>query len=102
LKPLSLSKGDSGMNRETRRDIDRVHVGTSGWIYRHWRGVFYPADLPVKKWFAFYSRRFETVEINKTFYRLPQPIVFAEWRRQSPPGFVYAVKATGFSRNARN
>jgi uncharacterized protein YecE (DUF72 family) len=73
-----------------------VRIGTSGWIYRHWRGVFYRADLPVKRWFASYSETFNTVEINNTFYRLASPQVFDAWRRQAPRGFVYAVKASRF------
>jgi uncharacterized protein YecE (DUF72 family) len=73
-----------------------VRVGTSGWIYRHWRGTFYPADLPAKRWFDFYSEHFDTVEVNYTFYRLPPAETFAAWRRQAPPGFLYAVKASRF------
>jgi len=73
-----------------------VRVGTSGWIYRHWRGVFYPERLPVKSWFEFYCRHFDTVEINNTFYRLPAAAAFKAWRQQAPPGFVYALKASRF------
>jgi uncharacterized protein YecE (DUF72 family) len=61
-----------------------VRIGTSGWIYKHWRGLFYPERLPVKRWFSYYSRAFDTVEVNNTFYRLPAPGVFAEWRDQAP------------------
>jgi uncharacterized protein YecE (DUF72 family) len=73
-----------------------VRIGTSGWIYRHWRGVFYPPKLPVSRWFAFYNEWFDTVEINNTFYRLPSPEAFLGWRKQAPPGFVYAIKASRF------
>lgn len=73
-----------------------IRVGTSGWIYRHWRGVFYPRDLPVKRWFTCYCKAFATVEINNTFYRLPAAEVFDEWRQQAPAGFVYAVKASRY------
>lgn len=72
------------------------HVGTSGWNYRHWRQVFYPPDLPVARWFQFYAQRFDTVELNNTFYRLPQASTFAAWREQAPEGFVYAVKASRY------
>ncbi len=58
----------------------QVRIGTSGWVYRHWRGVFYPATLPARQWFAFYARHFDTVEVNNTFYRLPGPETFAGWR----------------------
>ena len=74
----------------------QIRIGTSGWIYRHRRGVFYPPDLPVGHWFAFYAKHFDTVEINNTFYRLPDVETFVDWRRQAPAGFVYAVKASRF------
>ena len=74
----------------------RIRIGTSGWIYRHWRGVFYPRELPVKRWFAFYAEHFDTVEINNTFYRLPSESAFAAWRKQAPNDFLYAIKASRF------
>ena len=74
----------------------RVHVGCSGWQYPHWRGDFYPAELPTSRWFAHYALAFDTVEINSSFYRLPPPETFAKWRDQAPPRFVYAVKASRF------
>jgi uncharacterized protein YecE (DUF72 family) len=73
-----------------------VRIGTSGWNYRHWRGTFYPRDLPARRWFAYYSDFFDTVEINNTFYHLPSGAVFAAWRRQAPAGFAYALKASRF------
>jgi uncharacterized protein YecE (DUF72 family) len=65
-------------------------------MYRHWRGVFYPPDLPVKDWFRYYAQHFNTVEINSTFYRLPAPETFLDWLLQAPRGFLYAVKASRF------
>jgi len=73
-----------------------VHVGCSGWQYRHWRGNFYPATLPQKAWLEYYARHFDTVEINNTFYRLPEPATFKDWRRRVPRHFTYAVKASRF------
>ncbi len=73
-----------------------VHVGTSGWSYPHWAGRFYPGDLPQRRWLAFYARHFATVEINNAFYRLPSPDTFAAWARQTPPGFLFAVKASRY------
>jgi uncharacterized protein YecE (DUF72 family) len=73
-----------------------IRIGCSGWSYRHWRGDFYPEGLPVKHWFEHYARHFDTVEINASFYRLPEASVFAKWRDQAPPGFCYAVKAPRF------
>ena len=72
-----------------------VRVGCSGWQYRHWRENFY-AGLPVKRWFAHYAARFDTVEINNSFYRLPEASTFARWGEQAPPGFLFAVKASRF------
>jgi uncharacterized protein YecE (DUF72 family) len=73
-----------------------IHIGTSGWVYGHWRGVFYPAGLLQGHWFGHYARSFDTVEINNSFYRLPAAATFEGWRKQSPPGFVYAVKASRY------
>jgi uncharacterized protein YecE (DUF72 family) len=75
----------------------RLRIGTSGYQYPHWQGVFYPADLPRKRWFAYYAQHFDTVEINNTFYRLPSAQVVEAWREQAPEGFCYALK---FSRYA--
>ena len=73
-----------------------VHIGCSGWVYRHWKGGFYPSDLPKKRWFNHYSAAFDTVEINASFYRLPLPTTFDGWREKAPPGFKYVVKANRF------
>src|SRR5687767_718232 len=73
-----------------------VRIGTSGWYYQHWLGVFYPAKLAPKKLFHFYSLQFDTVELNNTFYRLPKPGTFESWRDNSPDNFLYAVKASRF------
>ena len=73
-----------------------IRIGCSGWQYKHWRGDFYPADLPTSRWFAHYALSFDTVEINNSFYRLPPPETFAKWREQAPSRFLYAVKASRF------
>ena len=73
-----------------------LRVGCSGWQYQHWRGDFYPPELPVTRWFEHYASRFDTVEINNTFYRLPEARTFASWARRAPPGFRFAVKASRF------
>ena len=74
----------------------RVYIGTSGWHYKHWCGVFYPENLPVKQQFSFYAQYFDTVELNNSFYRLPSDSTFLAWRENSPPNFLYAVKASRF------
>jgi uncharacterized protein YecE (DUF72 family) len=73
-----------------------VHIGTSGWNYKHWVGPFYPKDLPQKKWLAYYADHFDTVEVNNTFYQLPQFSTFTTWRETVPHDFVFAVKASRF------
>ncbi len=86
------------MARQPRRSgaSASVLVGTSGYVYGHWRGPFYPRALPARAWLAFYHARFATVELNSPFYRLPDAAVFAAWRAGVPPGFVFAVKASRF------
>ena len=76
--------------------VGQVRIGTSGWVYRHWRQVFYPADLPQAAWFDFYARRFSTVEINNSFYRLPSEAAVDRWRDGAPNAFAYAVKANRY------
>ncbi|GAA1893359.1 DUF72 domain-containing protein [Streptantibioticus ferralitis] len=73
-----------------------VLVGTSGWQYRDWRGVLYPAGCPQRLWLEEYARHFITVENNGAFYRLPTAETFAEWRDRTPDGFVMAVKASRY------
>ena len=73
-----------------------ITIGTSGWVYPHWKGLFYPRDLRSKEWFTYYAARFPTVEINNSFYRLPTEQTFRSWRAQAPPGFCYAVKASRY------
>jgi uncharacterized protein YecE (DUF72 family) len=76
--------------------IQRVLVGTSGWHYPHWKGPFYPAKITSDEMFAFYCRRFVTVEINNSFYRLPSGQTFRSWKRQAPSHFLFAVKASRY------
>jgi uncharacterized protein YecE (DUF72 family) len=71
-------------------------IGTSGWIYPHWRDIFYPRGLPQSRWYDHYAAHFDTVEINYSFYRLPSEEAFDRWRVQAPARFVYAVKASRF------
>lgn len=71
-------------------------VGCSGWNYASWRGRFYPATLPAARWLPYYAERFDTVEVNNTFYRLPERATFAAWRSQVPANFLVGVKASRF------
>jgi uncharacterized protein YecE (DUF72 family) len=71
-------------------------VGCSGWNYKSWRGRFYPRELPASKWLEFYAARFDTVEVNNSFYRLPPRETFEDWRAHVPPAFLFGVKASRF------
>ena len=77
-------------------EFGRIRVGCSGWQYKHWRGNFYPDDLPQKRWFDHYATVFDTVEIYYCFYRLPDESTFAAWAARAPRGFLFAVKASRF------
>src|SRR2546425_8073704 len=72
----------------------KLHVGTSGYGYKEWKGNFYPEGLPAKEMLSYYSRRLPAVEINNTFYRLPQPSMIENWNAQVPGGFRFSIKAT--------
>jgi uncharacterized protein YecE (DUF72 family) len=74
----------------------KIYIGTSGWHYRHWIGTFYPADTKQSEQFNFYKKNFSTVEINNSFYKLPSPETFKTWRKDSPPGFLFVVKASRY------
>jgi uncharacterized protein YecE (DUF72 family) len=72
-------------------------VGCSGWNYGHWRhGVFYPERCPARRWLQYYARRFDTVEVNATFYRLPTVKAVQGWVEQTPADFVFAVKMSRY------
>lgn len=73
-----------------------VLVGTSGWQYRDWRGAFYPPQVPQRDWLAHYATRFATVEVNASFYRLPDRERFAVWARSTPEGFVLCPKVSRY------
>jgi len=73
-----------------------VIIGTSGWMYDHWLGDFYPPELPKAMWFSYYSEHFSTVELNSSFYHLPSEKTFGTWRDKSPEGFVYALKVSRY------
>ncbi len=76
--------------------MGRILVGTSGFQYRHWRGVLYPEGLPQAEWLAEYARWFSTVEMNATFYRLPTARAVEGWRDRTPRGFCFAVKGSRY------
>lgn len=77
-------------------------VGTSGYHYPHWRGVLYPEDAPEEEWFGLYADRFDTVEINNTFYQLPDAGTVEGWRRRAPEGFLYSVKFSRYGTHLKH
>jgi uncharacterized protein YecE (DUF72 family) len=74
----------------------RVRIGTSGWSYAHWRGTFYPDGTPQRVLLAAYADRFDSVEINNTFYSLPATATVVAWREQTPADFLFAAKASRY------
>jgi uncharacterized protein YecE (DUF72 family) len=79
-----------------------VRIGCSGWQYRHWRGRYYPHDLPTDRWLEYYAAAFDTVELNASFYRLPEADTFAAWAARVPRGFTFAVKASRYLTHLRH
>ena len=90
--PIRLSHS-SGVRRPASANI---RIGCSGWQYKHWRGDFYPAELPTSRWFAHYALSFDTVEINNSFYRLPSERAADRWRLGTPEDFRFAVKGSRY------
>lgn len=79
----------------------KIHIGTSGWHYKHWIGTWYPQDTRPAQQFDYYRQHFSTVEINNSFYRLPTVDTFTAWRDAAPGHFVYAVKASRYITHMR-
>src|SRR5260370_25010423 len=78
-----------------------LHVGTSGWQYRDWRSSFSPRGVAQPEWLRYYAQRFATVELNNSFYRLPERTSFERWRAETPDDFVFAVKMSRFLTHLR-
>jgi uncharacterized protein YecE (DUF72 family) len=73
-----------------------IYIGISGWRYKGWRGVFYPEKLPHRRELEFASRRFNTIELNGSFYSLQRPRSFAQWHEQTPQDFVFSIKGSRY------
>ncbi len=73
-----------------------VWIGTSGYIYQHWRGRFYPEGLPARKWLAYAAEKLDSIELNGTFYSLKSPAVFEKWAAETPEDFLFAIKGSRF------
>jgi uncharacterized protein YecE (DUF72 family) len=74
----------------------KLWIGTSGYVYKDWRGIFYPEGLPQTSWFTYYSSCFSTVEINNSYYHLPSVETFKRWHDLSPPKFRFFVKGSRY------
>ena len=74
----------------------KYSIGCSGFLYDSWKGFFYPEDLPPKKWLSFYVKKFNTVELNVTFYRLLKKEAFEKWQHETPPQFSFTLKGSRF------
>jgi uncharacterized protein YecE (DUF72 family) len=73
-----------------------IRIGTSGWHYEHWRGPFYPEKLPAARMLEYYAEHFDTVEINNSFYKLPEESALEQWKETAPKGFLFAMKASRY------
>ncbi len=97
------SKADSGCGNAQKLSRQRsynekmkTYVGTSGFSYHHWAEIFYPHDVRRSDWLEYYAKHFNSVEINSSFYRLPQEKTFENWRGKTPEGFVFSIKGSRF------
>ena len=81
--------------------MTEIRIGCSGWNYAHWRQRIYPKGLPQKRWLEYYARLFDTVELNTTFYRLPDVSAVEGWVAHTPPDFLFAVKASRYLTHIR-
>jgi uncharacterized protein YecE (DUF72 family) len=77
-----------------KRPPNRIFIGTSGFSYKEWKGIFYPEDLPAKQYLSFYAKHFPTTEINNTFYRMPSMRVTEQWYDEVPADFSFTLKLT--------
>ena len=78
------------------RSAGKIHIGTSGWHYSHWRGSFYPDEMAKKEFLGYYADHFQTVEINNSFYQLPKKETLTSWGNIVASGFIFTVKASRY------
>ncbi|MDZ7798788.1 MAG: DUF72 domain-containing protein [Patescibacteria group bacterium] len=75
---------------------DTIHIGTSGWNYKHWQKAWYPEKIKTNNFLNYYADHFQTVEVNNTFYNLPSKKVIKSWRKKVPKEFIFSVKASRY------
>src|SRR4051812_26378739 len=73
-----------------------IHIGTSGWSYKHWKKIFYPENLPPADWLQFYATRFNITEINTSFYHTPQETTTEAWKKKVPARFMFCPKMSRY------
>jgi len=73
-----------------------IHIGTSGWSYKHWKNIFYPEGLKTTDWLGFYAQFFNITELNTSFYHLPKPETTKGWAKKVPPGFMFCPKMSRY------
>ena len=81
------------MTRNSSNSAPTYYIGTSGWTYDHWKGLFYPEELAKSHWFDYYATQFSSVEVNATFYRSFKDQTYQKWKERAPEGFGYVLKA---------
>ena len=79
-----------------KKNPKKIHIGTSGWHYKHWKGSFYPEDLPDKEMLRFYAERLQTAEINNSFYQVPEKKTLQQWSRAVSDNFIFSAKASRY------
>ena len=90
---MQREESDETPLRHDENHDAQIHIGCSGWFYWHWRGAFYPAEIPTSGWFKHYAGRFKTVELNAPFYSWPTAATVNTWKKQAGRrDFVYTVK----------
>src|SRR6478609_2034653 len=94
--PSTASRERSRESKQPMSRIGRIRIGISGWRYKGWRGSFYPKDLAQRRELEFAARRFNSIELNGSFYSLQRPQSFETWYNETPQDFVFAVKGSRF------
>lgn len=93
---VGSAKARKMASAKAQKEMSQFFIGTSGWSYEHWRGIFYPEDLKKTDWLAFYASHFRTVEINASFYHLPKKKTFENWRKTVGRDFIFSVKGSRY------
>lgn len=91
-----MARSRTASRQQQKKGAPALWIGTSGWVYKHWMGIFYPPRMPGPDQLPFYAERFSTVEVNFSFYRLPERSVFEGWRERTPDNFLFAVKGSRY------